>query len=73
MITEYCRTIISTTVPKRSSGCRRLWPHWLRLGWQTHGYPQAFSDITTAECPHKIAGNMKDPCGAKCPQLPKLL
>ena len=27
----------------------------------------------TAECPKKIAHNMNDPCGAKCPQLPKVL
>ena len=30
-------------------------------------------DELTAECPKKIARNMNDPCGAKCPQLPKLL
>jgi hypothetical protein len=27
----------------------------------------------TAECPKKIALNMNDPCGAKCPDLPKVL
>ena len=27
----------------------------------------------TAECPKKIARNMNDPCGVKCPQLPKVL
>jgi hypothetical protein len=27
----------------------------------------------TAECPKKVAHNMNDPCGAKCPQLPKVL
>ena len=27
----------------------------------------------TSECPKKIARNMNDPCGAKCPQLPKVL
>jgi hypothetical protein len=42
---------------------------WLANAW----IPAAFSDTTTAECPKKIAGNMNDPCGAKCPQLPKLL
>ena len=26
-----------------------------------------------AECPKMIAHNMNDPCGAKCPQLPKVL
>ena len=30
-------------------------------------------DGLTAECPKKIARNMNDPCGAKCPQLPKVL
>ena len=30
-------------------------------------------DELTAECPKKIAYNMNDPCGAKCPQLPKVL
>ena len=30
-------------------------------------------DELTAECPKKIAGNVNDPCGAKCPQLPKVL
>ena len=30
-------------------------------------------DELTAECPKKIAHNMNDPCGAKCPQLPKVL
>jgi hypothetical protein len=27
----------------------------------------------TAECPKKIAHTMNDPCGAKCPQLLKVL
>ena len=27
----------------------------------------------TAECPKKIAHNMNDPCGVKCPQLPRVL
>jgi len=26
-------------------------------------------DEITAECPKKIARNMNDPCGAKCPEL----
>jgi hypothetical protein len=30
-------------------------------------------DELTAECPKKQACNMSDPCGAKCPQLPKVL
>jgi hypothetical protein len=30
-------------------------------------------DELTAECPKKQARNMSDPCGAKCPQLPKVL
>ena len=30
-------------------------------------------DELTAECPKKIALNMNDPCGAKCPQLPTVL
>jgi hypothetical protein len=30
-------------------------------------------DELTAECPKKIARNMNDPCGAKCPQLPQVL
>ena len=30
-------------------------------------------DELTAECPKKIAPNMNDPCGAKCPQLPNVL
>jgi hypothetical protein len=30
-------------------------------------------DELTAECPKKIARNVSDPCGAKCPQLPKVL
>ena len=29
-------------------------------------------DELTAEYPKKIARNMSDPCGAKCPQLPKV-
>jgi len=27
----------------------------------------------TEDCPKKIAHNMNDPCGARCPQLPKVL
>jgi hypothetical protein len=27
----------------------------------------------TADCPKKIAHNMNDPCGARCPDLPKVL
>jgi hypothetical protein len=30
-------------------------------------------DELTAECPKQIASNTNDPCGAKCPQLPKVL
>jgi hypothetical protein len=30
-------------------------------------------DEITADCPKKRAGNMNDPCGARCPQLPKVL
>ena len=30
-------------------------------------------DELTAECPKKLARNMNDPCGARCPQLPKVL
>ena len=30
-------------------------------------------DERTAECPKKIARNMNDPCGARCPQLLKVL
>ena len=30
-------------------------------------------DEITADCPKKIAPDMNDPCGAKCPQLPQLL
>ncbi len=30
-------------------------------------------DEITADCTKKCAGNMNDPCGAKCPQLPKVL
>ena len=30
-------------------------------------------DELTADCPKKIAHNMNDPCGARCPQLPKVL
>ena len=30
-------------------------------------------DELTADCPKKIARNMNDPCGARCPDLPKVL
>ena len=30
-------------------------------------------DELTADCAKKRAANMNDPCGAKCPQLPKVL
>ena len=30
-------------------------------------------DEITADCPKKTVRNMNDPCGAKCPQLPKVL
>ena len=30
-------------------------------------------DVITADCPKKIAHDMNDPCGAKCPQLPRVL
>ena len=30
-------------------------------------------DELTAECPKKIARNMNDPCGARCPDLPRVL
>ena len=30
-------------------------------------------DELTADCAKKRAGNMNDPCGARCPALPKVL
>ena len=30
-------------------------------------------DEITADCPKKQAQNMNDPCGARCPQLTKVL
>ena len=30
-------------------------------------------DEITADCPKKSAHNMNDPCGAKCPDLPRVL
>jgi hypothetical protein len=30
-------------------------------------------DEITADCPKKIAHNMNDPCGARCPDLAKVL
>jgi hypothetical protein len=30
-------------------------------------------DDLTRDCPNKIARNMNDPCGAQCPDLPKVL
>ena len=30
-------------------------------------------DVITADCPKKIAHDMNDPCGARCPQLPRVL
>jgi hypothetical protein len=30
-------------------------------------------DELTADCPKKRAQNMNDPCGAKCPDLPRVL
>jgi hypothetical protein len=32
-----------------------------------------WSDEVTADCPRKIAGNLNDTCGAKCPDLPKVV
>jgi hypothetical protein len=33
----------------------------------------AWLDELTAECPKKTAHNMNDPCGARCPDLPRVL
>jgi hypothetical protein len=30
-------------------------------------------DELTADCPKKLAHNMNDPCGARCPDLPRVL
>jgi hypothetical protein len=30
-------------------------------------------DVITADCPKKSAHNMNDQCGARCPDLPKVL
>ena len=32
-----------------------------------------WSDEITADCPRKIAGNMYDACGARCPDLTKVV
>jgi hypothetical protein len=33
----------------------------------------AWSDEITADCPHKQAKNLNDICGARCPDLPKVV
>jgi hypothetical protein len=30
-------------------------------------------DEITGDCPKKLAHNMNDPCGARCPDLPRVL
>ncbi|MGC1680300.1 MAG: hypothetical protein WA760_02950, partial [Pseudolabrys sp.] len=30
-------------------------------------------DEITADCPKKLAHNMNDPCGARCPDVPRVL
>jgi len=30
-------------------------------------------DVITADCPKRIANNMNDQCGMRCPDLPKAL
>jgi hypothetical protein len=30
-------------------------------------------DVITADCPKKLKRNMNDQCGARCPDLPKVL
>jgi hypothetical protein len=30
-------------------------------------------DEITADCPKKLAHNMNEPCGARCPDLPRVL
>jgi hypothetical protein len=30
-------------------------------------------DVITADCPKRIANNMNDQCGVRCPDLPKVL
>jgi len=30
-------------------------------------------DVITADCPKKSAHNMNDQCGARCPDLPKVM
>jgi hypothetical protein len=32
-----------------------------------------WSDAITADCPRKQVGNLNDICGAKCPDLPKVV
>ncbi len=32
-----------------------------------------WTDELTADCPRKLAGNANDPCGVRCPDLPKVL
>jgi hypothetical protein len=48
-------------------------PAWLIERYGIDAKLFDWSDEITADCPRKQAKNLNDKCGARCPDLPKVL
>ena len=58
------------------SKCPRHGRYYMVRLLRAHGHKTKgvdWLDVITADCPKKIAHDMNDQCGAKCPDLPKVL
>jgi len=56
--------------------CGRSGQYQLKRLLRAHGRNSKvidWLDVMTADCPKKSARNVNDQCGAKCPDLPKVL
>ena len=56
--------------------CGRRGRYWLDRLIEPYGINAKlfeWSDEITADCPRKLAKNLNDQCGARCPDLPKVM
>jgi hypothetical protein len=69
---EYPGDIVRLSCPKCSSAGRYRVPHVIEERRRDAKLIDWLDEIT-ADCPKKMAHNMNDPCGARCPDLPRVL
>ena len=65
-----------TVLRVKCSKCSRTGQYQLQRLLRAHGRNAKvidWLDVMTADCPKRSARNMNDQCGARCPDLPRVL